>query len=286
LRKYNTIENLSLGMFKHIVAGAFFQLQKSCILRVREINTLVSGDVLFIDVNPDNIHQQLLLSAIEREQVMKQLGVSHLLSISEKNWAGILQGIRKIQNCENSIYKGPFFISGLSETGADYSQTSNFLIRSFQDHQNFTWHNDLGYYFPLNGTVVYGNQIGRTLGYPTLNIQPNEIRKLIPPMGVYTGMAKIRGQWYKTMINIGIRPTLDLSKVTIEAHIFDYSDEIYGETVALHFMGRIRDEMRFASLDTLKEQLKIDQKMALSFLDDLHIQPSQLDDILIADTKV
>jgi hypothetical protein len=268
-------------MFKHIVAGAFFQLQKSCILRIREINMLVGGDVLFIDVNPSNAHQQLLLSAYEREQALKQLSVTHLLSISEQNWPTVLNSIRKIQNCENSIYKGPFFLSGLSEKGADYSLTSDFLIRSFQNNQNFNWQNDLGYYFPLFGTVVHGNKIGRTLGYPTLNIQPLESRKLIPPMGVYTGMAKIHSRWYKTMINIGIRPTLDVSKVTIEAHIFDFSEDVYGETVAIHFTGRIRDEMRFDSLDALKRQLMVDQEEAFSLLNQIKLQPSPLDDILI-----
>jgi hypothetical protein len=268
-------------MFKHIVAGSFFQLQKSCILRIREINILVSGDILFIDVSPDNVHQQLLLSAMEREQVMKQLGASHLLIVSEQNWPGFLKNIRGFQNCENSIYKGPYFISGLSEKGADYSITSNFLIKSFQDNQLFNWHSDLGYYFPLTGTVVHGNKIGRTLGYPTLNILPTESRKLIPPMGVYTGLAKIHSKWYKTMINIGIRPTIDLSKVTIEAHIFDFSEEIYGETVAVHFTGRIRDEMRFESLDILKEQLKKDQEIAFSLLNAQNVQPPPMDDILI-----
>lgn len=281
MHKYNSVDDLNLGMFKHIVAGAFFQLQKSCILRIHEINTLVSGDILFVDVSPDNVHQQLLLSANEREQVMKQLGASHLLFVSEHKLQGFLENIRMIQNCENSIYKGPYFISGLTEKGVDYSLTSNFLIRSFQNNQNFNWHADLGYYFPLTGTVVHGNKVGRTLGYPTLNIQPNESRKLIPPMGVYTGLAKIHSRWYKTMINIGIRPTIDLSKVTIEAHIFDFSEEIYGETVAVHFTGRIRDEMRFESLDVLKEQLKVDQEMTFSLLNLQKIQPSPMDDILI-----
>ncbi len=281
MQKYSSINELDISLFKHIVAGAFSQMQRSCICRIREINTLISGEILFIDVIPGSTHQQLILSDNEREQLMSQLGAMHYLSLNESSWAKSLESIRRIQKCENSLYKGPFFISGLTEQGVDYSLTTHFLSVSFEDNTNFLWQNELGYYFPLSGKVVYGNKIGRTMGFPTINILPHDMRKLIPPMGVYIGLVKAKGKWHHAMINIGIRPTLDLRKVTIEAHLFDFTDEIYGDDVSLHFTGRIRDEMKFTSLDSLKLQLEKDKKVALSQLKKLPVTPDEQDEILI-----
>jgi hypothetical protein len=281
LQKYSNIEESSPGAFKHIVAGAFFQIQGSCINRIEEINSLINGDILFIDVYPENVNHQLILSEPEREKLMEQLKVSNYLLVGESQWPAILKGIRRNQNCENSIYKGPYFLSGLTDTGIDYSITTAFLTRSFIDDRVFNWHDALGFYFPLQGSVVYGNKIGRTLGFPTINIQPNNIRKLIPPMGVYAGMAKIGNIWHRIMINIGIRPTLDMSRVTIEAHIFDYDEDIYGQSVSIHFIGRIRDEMRFSSLDILKSQLQTDKEKALAMLEKIDLNPSEQDEYIL-----
>jgi hypothetical protein len=280
LQKYSSIEESNPGSFKHIVAGAFFQIQRSCINRIEEINTLINGDILFIDVFPANVNHQLILSEIEREKLMQQLKVSNYLLVSESQWPAVLKNIRRNQNCENSIYKGPYFLSGLTETGIDYSITTSFLTNSFMDDRVYNWHDFLGFYFPLKGTVIYGNKIGRTLGFPTINIQPNDVRKLIPSMGAYAGLAKIDNNWHQIMINIGIRPTLDMSKVTIEAHIFDYDQDIYGKSVSIHFLGRIRDEMRFSSLDILKSQLKADKQKALAMLKNMGLNPSDHDEFI------
>lgn len=281
MQKFSNIEESSPGAFKHIVAGAFFQIQRSCIDRIEEINTLINGDILFIDVFPANVNHQLILSEPERERLLKQLKVSNYLLVSESQWPAVLKSIRQNQKCENSIYKGPYFLSGLTETGIDYSITTSFLTLSFKDDRVFNWHDALGFYFSLQGSVVYGNKIGRTLGFPTINIQPNDTRKLIPPMGVYSGMAKIGNTWHRIMINIGIRPTLDMSKVTIEAHIFDYDEDIYGQTVSIHFIGRIRDEMRFSSLEILKSQLQSDKEKAIAMLEIMDLNPSDQDEFII-----
>ncbi|TVQ12535.1 MAG: hypothetical protein EA361_10870 [Bacteroidetes bacterium] len=281
MQNYSSIKEIRDHDFRHIIAGAFFQMQKSCISRLPEINLLVSGDVLYVDVYPVDTHHQLLLSAHERIGLLRQLGTEHYLAVSSTEWPEVLNELRKRNTCSQGIYKGPFFLSGLGEKGTDISLLKNFLSLAFSDTGVFNWQKHLGYYFPLRGKVVYGNKIGRTLGYPTLNIEPHDSRKLIPPMGVYTGLIKHNGQWFKTMINIGIRPTLDLSKVTIEAHVFGFSKEIYGEDITLHFAGRIRDEMRFPSLDELKKQLKIDQKDALLNLEKENIKTSRDDEFLI-----
>ncbi|MEN8203418.1 MAG: bifunctional riboflavin kinase/FAD synthetase [Bacteroidota bacterium] len=120
----------------------------------------------------------------------------------------------------------------------------------------------LGYDYYLSGTIVEGNRIGRKMGFPTANIHPNGTYKLIPMNGVYAIRAELRGEIYKGMLNIGFRPTIDSSAAvkTIEAHLFDVSGDFYDEQVVIHFVHRVRDEMKFSGLEALKQQLEKDKK--------------------------
>lgn len=137
----------------------------------------------------------------------------------------------------------------------------------------------------LEGTVVEGNRIGRTLGYPTANLRPYQ-GQVVPAQGVYVAMVKVEGHWYESMVNIGIRPTLDLKNVTIEAHLFDFDEDIYGEHISIHFLDRIRDEMRFPSLGALKDQLQKDRRQSLQMLNELKLQPdAALDRIFLKREK-
>ena len=119
----------------------------------------------------------------------------------------------------------------------------------------------LGKAFRLTGEVVEGNKIGRTLGYPTANLDLPETT-IQPGQGVYSAMVHHNGRWYKSMVNVGIRPTLNLHQVTTEAHLFDFNGDIYGETISIHFLEKIRDEMRFNSLSELRLQLHADNEYA------------------------
>ncbi len=125
---------------------------------------------------------------------------------------------------------------------------------------------EMGFAYPLSGYVVEGNKIGRTLGYPTANLRLADHSKVLPAQGAYAGMVRVRGTWHYSMINIGIRPTIDAENVTIEAHLFDFREEIYGEFATIAFLGRIRDEMRFSSLADLKHQLDKDRHQAANIL--------------------
>lgn len=129
-----------------------------------------------------------------------------------------------------------------------------------------TFFEHLGYAFPLSGYVVEGNKIGRTLGYPTANLRLADPRKITPGQGVYAALVKSGGEWYESMVNIGIRPTLDMENVTIEAHLFDFSQNIYGKQITIAFLARIRDEMRFNSLAELKMQLSRDHQQTKGVL--------------------
>lgn len=125
----------------------------------------------------------------------------------------------------------------------------------------------LGYFYQLRGKVVQGNRIGYKLGYPTANLLPDDNRKIIPARGVYAAMVNTKGGWYKSMVNIGMRPTLSSKNFAIEAHLFDLSHNIYGENLIIHFFERLRDEKRFGDLEMLKEQLMKDKSKTLAVLE-------------------
>ncbi len=116
----------------------------------------------------------------------------------------------------------------------------------------------LGYSYGLYGVVVAGNQMGRTMGFPTANMQLYEPLKLVPANGVYAVEAEVLGTTYKGMCNIGMRPTVGGASRTIETHILDFDQDIYGLPLRIRFLRRIRDERRFPSLDALREQLTLD----------------------------
>ncbi len=119
----------------------------------------------------------------------------------------------------------------------------------------------LGYHYYLAGTIVEGTHIGRKIGFPTANIHPQDPNKLIPMNGVYAVRVELQGQTLGGMLNIGFRPTIDsaMAVKTIETHLFDVSGDFYGEEVVIHFVKRVRDEMKFSGLEALKEQLQKDK---------------------------
>ena len=116
----------------------------------------------------------------------------------------------------------------------------------------------LGYRYGLYGAVVAGNQLGRALGFPTANMQLYEPLKLVPANGVYAVEAEVLGTTYKGMCNIGMRPTVGGASRTIETHILDFDQDIYGLPLRIRFLRRIRDERKFPSLEALREQLTLD----------------------------
>lgn len=124
----------------------------------------------------------------------------------------------------------------------------------------------LGYTFFFSGTVIEGNKLGRTIGYPTANLRINDPYKLIPGDAVYAVDAAVSdepGIRLKGMMNIGYRPTVDGSKKMIEVNLFDFDGQIYGKTLKVFVKKYLRAEQRFSGLDALKEQLGVDRKEAL-----------------------
>ena len=123
----------------------------------------------------------------------------------------------------------------------------------------------LGYSYLLTGKVITGRRLGRELGFPTANILPDDHHKMVPTDGVYAVFADVDGVRYKGMLNVGTRPTVNsnVDHRSIEVNIFDFSGDIYHRDISVSFVERIRDEVKFESLENLKAQLVNDKTSAL-----------------------
>ena len=119
----------------------------------------------------------------------------------------------------------------------------------------------LGRFFQLSGTVTKGQSLGRTINFPTANLLIDSQHKIIPPKGVYLVSIFHHQNQYYGMMNIGTRPTLNGDKQTIEVHIFEFNKNIYGRSLTIHFIEKIRDEQKFESFDALKKQLIKDKEI-------------------------
>ena len=117
----------------------------------------------------------------------------------------------------------------------------------------------LGKYFEINGKVVKGKGIGKKIGFPTANIIIKENYKLIPNKGVYLIKAKIKNRSYYGMMNIGNRPTLNGKNETLEVNIFNFNENIYGKSLSIFFLNKIRNEIKFDSIEKLSNQLQKDK---------------------------
>ncbi|MEX1192107.1 MAG: bifunctional riboflavin kinase/FAD synthetase [Brumimicrobium sp.] len=129
----------------------------------------------------------------------------------------------------------------------------------------------LGESFEIGGKVVHGKALGRSIGYPTANLEIENDIKLIPKNGVYAVRVELENKSeFFGLLNIGTNPTVDNSnKITIEVYILDFNKDIYGEQVTLKLLKRIRDEVKYDDLKALKSQISKDEKMVRNWIDDL-----------------
>ncbi|MEP1150573.1 MAG: bifunctional riboflavin kinase/FAD synthetase [Balneola sp.] len=126
--------------------------------------------------------------------------------------------------------------------------------------------NLLGREYLLNGIVIHGDKRGRGIGYPTANLKPEHPNKVIPKDGVYVVRVRIDENWYGGMMNIGNRPTFEGAEKALEVNIFDFDRTIYGQTIQIRFLKRLRDEAKFSGKDELVTQLDKDKELSLNFL--------------------
>ena len=123
----------------------------------------------------------------------------------------------------------------------------------------------LGMPYPVLGTVVRGNRLGRNLGFPTVNLLPAE-SKLLPPNGVYFSQVRHRGKLYRAISNVGYKPTVTEDRVMgLESYLYDFGEDIYGEPVEVYLLEFSRPEQRFGSVDALRRQLEKDVKAGAAY---------------------
>lgn len=127
----------------------------------------------------------------------------------------------------------------------------------------------LGYHYFITGTVTKGKQLGQTIGFPTANLDIEEDSKLIPKNGVYVVKSTLNNVEVFGMMNVGTNPTVHGKGRSIEAHFFDFSDNLYSQKISVSFLKRLRSEQKFDSVLLLREQLQKDRAASQAFLDDL-----------------
>lgn len=122
----------------------------------------------------------------------------------------------------------------------------------------------LGYNYSLTGTVVHGKKIGRTIGYPTANIEVDSL-KLLPKKGAYTVEVLFEGKVYRGMLSIGTNPTVNGEKLTTEVYILDFNEDIYGKEITVKFRDFLHEEIKFEGLEKLIERLDEDKRLTEEF---------------------
>ncbi len=201
------------------------------------------------------------LNSVEfvRDVLVNQLGISKLIIGYDhhfgRNREGTFEDLLELAN----LYG--FEVEQIEAQEFKDTQVSSTKIRSAIESGDMkTARHFLGYPFLLSGIVAQGAGIGRTLGFKTANIGIKDRFKIIPPNGVYAVHVNIKGQAYKGMLNIGVRPSIkDSGGRTIEVHIFGLDEDLYGLEISVGLLDKIREEKKFENIDLLKQQLELDK---------------------------
>ncbi len=246
--------------------------------------------------HPRNVLQQdasnlrLLNSLDEKERLIKDLGVDEFITIPFSREFSKLSTREFLERYLKQEYNVSTLIIGYDHRlgnnvnqsqqemmdtarslGIDVVRVEEFLIddqiisstriRNLLNRGDIESANEfLGYSYELDGVVVSGQRLGRTIGFPTANMKLYNPLKAVPGNGVYAVRAEVFGKSYMGMCNIGTRPTVaDSTERTIETYILDFNEDIYGLDLRIRFVGKIRDEQKFNSLEMLKEQLEKDR---------------------------
>jgi riboflavin kinase/FMN adenylyltransferase len=161
-----------------------------------------------------------------------------------------------------------FEVEQISVQEIDAVSISSTKIRKALLEGNMALSNEfLGYDYFISGTILKGKQLGRTIGFPTANLQIDEKFKLIPRNGVYVVKSTINQKTVFGMMNIGFNPTVAGENLSIEIHFFDFDGELYDQKISVSLLEYLRPEQKFDSVDLLKEQLEKDRHSALAYID-------------------
>ncbi|WP_406685152.1 bifunctional riboflavin kinase/FAD synthetase [Seonamhaeicola sp. MEBiC1930] len=214
----------------------------------------------FSRLTAEDFVKELLVEKLKAKKVI--IGYDHRFG---RNRNADIEDLRKY----GDIYG--FEVEEISAQDIDDVAVSSTKIRTALIEGDITKANAfLGYNFMLIGSVTKGKGLGRQLNYPTANINIAEDYKLIPKQGAYIVKAVISGATVYGMMNIGMNPTVNGEKQTIEVHFFNFDQNIYGEIIHIELLKRIRDEEKFESVNALKRQLNKDKEKALAFIANHH----------------
>lgn len=293
---------VATGFFDGVHLGHRYVLEQ-LVSAARERDT--DSCVVTFWPHPRNVLQKdardlrLLSSMTEKKERIEALGVDRVETLNfSKEFStlsteqylkdiviGKLGGTAILLGYDNKIgfnAGSPDEIAGIAKSlGLEVIRTANVddgdipvsstRIRRLLSEGNVTDANKmLGYDYSIHGVVVSGFGLGRKLGFPTANVQLYEPLKAIPAHGVYCVSVETLGSKYFGMCNIGTRPTVgDSNAPTIEVHILDFLQDIYGLDIKVSFLTRLRDEVKFPSFATLVRQLEIDRSDTRRFVKDM-----------------
>lgn len=182
-------------------------------------------------------------------------------------------GSNRTANIDDLIAFGKqhdFEVEQISVQEIDAVSISSTKIRNALMEGNMTLANEyLGYEYFLTGTIVRGKQLGRTIDFPTANLQMEENYKLIPRNGVYVVKSTINQKTVFGMMNIGLNPTVAGENLAVEIHFFDFDEELYDQKISVSLLEYLRPEQKFESVAFLKQQLEKDRNTSLAYINKL-----------------
>lgn len=260
-------ESLVLTFFPH----PRMVLQESS--EIKLLNTIEERSELLKDSGLDNLVIHPFDQAFSR--LSAEEFVSDIL-VNQFNVRKIIIGYdhrfgrNRTANIDDLISFGEkydFDVEQISAQEIDAVSISSTKIRNALMDGNVKLANDyLGYKYQLTGTVIKGKGLGRTLNFPTANLQIKENYKLIPKNGVYIIQSLIDDKMIFGMMNIGFNPTVNGENQSIEIHFFDFDSDLYDKKIQIQLLNRIRDEIKFDTIEHLQEQLQKDKITATEFL--------------------
>lgn len=212
----------------------------------------------FANQQAEEYVKEVLIDGIGPKQII--IGYDHQFG---KNREGDIELLKKIGQ------EHDFIVDQIGKKEIDDITYSSTNIRTYLSEGKVDKAAQLlGYHYEIEGIVVHGHKRGRDIGYPTANIQVDDLDKLIPSKGVYAVITEYNNKRYKGMLNIGTRPTFDGKLKTIENVLFDFNGDLYGHKIKTKFIMPIRPEYKFNSVDELKSQLILDELKARDILKD------------------
>ncbi len=231
--------------------------EKINLLEKKGIHNLIIQpfDIQFSELTGEEFVKKVLVDKLNIQKII--IGYDHHF------------GKNRSSDIHDLIYFGKkyhFDVEQISAKEIDEISVSSTKIRNAIMAGNIRLANEyLGYNYIFSGTVIKGKQLGRTIGFPTANIQIDSDKKILPKNGVYIVNGLINKKSYHGIMNIGVKPTLDQKEISIEVHFFDVNFDLYDQEISISVLEYIREEKKFQNLDALKLQIEEDQKKALSF---------------------